>query len=354
MSMIVIPPVSIDDSSLTSSTVVEPFAPTDYAGGTNYGLTDFATDPTTKLVYRSLQSPNLGHAPASSPKYWKVVGYKEVAYNAGTPYSASTAAAPVYVLSNHRIYQALQASTGKDPYANPDYWQDIGPSLQYAMFDTLRHTATVGAAPLVVVITPGVRVSAVTAIDVDADAVRVVMTSGGATVYDKTTNLITRDVFNWYDYYFKDFSQIFDALFQNIPPYSNGIITVTFTKSGSSASCGALVVGTAHDLGRTQKNAANAVENFSTLDRDPFGNAVLIQKRSVPRTTQTTIADKALISDMLALRDDLNAVPAVWAALTDDSDDYFPPFLILGYYRQFTLTPLPPSKVTVTLELEGV
>ncbi|WP_214293869.1 hypothetical protein, partial [Escherichia coli] len=44
----------------------------------------------------------------------------------------------INVRSQHRNYEALQGSTGKDPTdpANAAYWLDLGPSARWAMFDT--------------------------------------------------------------------------------------------------------------------------------------------------------------------------------------------------------------------------
>lgn len=353
--MIVIPPVEINDLNLNSSSVSEPNAPANYAGGTTYAKGAMVTDSATLLVYQSLRDGNTGNAPASSPLWWEVIGYKEAGYNAGTTYAASTDSAPVYVLYSHRIYESLQGSNvGFNPIARPDYWQDIGPSLQYAMFDTIRSTAAVGASPLTVVITPGERVNALAVLGVAADSVRVQMTSGGVTVYDQTAALITRDAFNWYDYFFKPFSQADAYLFQQLPPYSDGQITVTFTKASGNVECGALCIGTAHDLGVTQPNPENDTLNFSTIGRDDFGDAILAQKLSVPKTTQTVMADSKDIADIEAVRKLLNAVPAVWAGLTDNTSNFFSPLLILGFYSQFKMTLQKPDKALLTLELQEV
>jgi hypothetical protein len=222
------------------------------------------------------------------------------------------------------------------------------------MFDTLRNTATVGASPLTVVIAPGVRVDTLAVLAVSADTVRVQMTSSGVSVYDETADLITRTAFNWYDWFFKSFMLTNASLFQDIPPYSNGVITVTFTKATGTVYCGALCVGTKQDLGTTQRSPVNDALNFSTVERDFDGTAVLIQRRTVPKTTQTTLADSSSINDIIAVRSLLNAVPAVWAGLTDDTEDYFPSLLILGIYKQFSIALTSASKATITLELEEV
>lgn len=353
--MIVVPPITITDTLLTSSTVSEPNAPSDYNAGTTYSKGQMATDASSLLVYMSVQDSNTGNTPAISPSYWLQISYKEVAYNNGTTYALSTGAAPVYVYYNHRVYESIQASnTGHNPYSSPDWWEDIGPSLKYAMFDTLRNTASYAASPMTVVVTPGQRVDTLAALGVNAATVRVSMTSAGSTVYDQTVDLTTREAFNWYDWFFKGFSQSYQNLFQNLPPYTNGVITVVFTRSGGYVSCGALCMGQQNDLGITQKSPVRDVLNFSTIEKDEFGNSVLIQRRSVPKTIQKVWTDSGRVTDLTALAASLNAVPAVWAGLTDNTADYFPSLLILGIYKQFSINLMSTPKAELTLELEEV
>lgn len=353
--MIVVPPVSITDSILTSSTVSEPHAPSDYNAGTTYAVGDFVTDPATLIAYQSLLSGHAGKTPASSPIYWQPIGYKEVAYNAGTTYAASAATAAVIVYYNHRLYESLQGSNlAKTPDVSPTYWEDIGPTLKYGMFDTLRNTASVASSPLTVVFAPGRRVDTLAVLGVSADTVQVSMTSGGVTVYDETTDLITRAAFTFYDYFFMPFIFNQADLFQDIPPYTNGIITVTFTKASGNVSCGALCVGTAVDLGTTLANPTSDALNFSTVERDSFGNSELIPRRTVPKTNQRVLANSRDLPSIIATRTALNAVPAVWAGLTDTASDYFPPLLILGIYKQFEITLQKPDKAQIALELEEV
>lgn len=348
--MIVVPPLAITVANLTSSTVAEPSAPTAYNSGTTYANGAFASDSTTHIAYQSTQAGNVNNTPALSPLFWQPIGVVEVAYDVSHTYGAGD-----YSYSNHRIYLSLQAAnTGNQPLISPLWWEDVGPTLRYGMFDTLRNTATVGASPLTVVITPGVRIDTLAVLNVTADSVRVQMTSSGVSVYDVTATLTMRDALTWYDYFFKPFSQSLAYLFQNLPPYTNGVITATFTRAAGNVSCGANCVGTAVQLGTLQKNPVDGALNFSTIDRDVYGNSVLIPRRSVPKTTQAVLADSANIANIRAVRTALNAVPAVWAGLTDSSSDLFPSFLILGVFKEFTITITSPTKATLALELEEV
>jgi hypothetical protein len=353
--MIVVPPLVITDAMITTDAVAEPNAPANYAGGTTYALGNQVTD-TNGLAYQSLQAANIGNTPSVSPLFWQPIGYKEILYNPATTYGLSSIASPVYTYSGHRVYQSIQAAnTGNTPISSPLWWTDVGPTNKYGMFDLLRNTATVTASPLTVVLTPGVRIDTVGLVGIVADSVTVSVTSGGVTVYNQTqTLLITSFIGNWYQYCFAAFKQDSAALFQNIPPVTNGIVTITLSRGAGNVSLGSVVMGTAIYLGGSQTSAVDSASNYSTISRDTYGNSQLVQRRSVPQTTQTTWLPSNQVQNVRAARVLLNAAPALWAGIEANPSDFFESFLILGIYKQFDIEAMATDTAKLTLNLEEV
>lgn len=301
--MRVIPPLEITDAILTSSTCAEPHA-------------------------------------------------SETAYNAATTYALD---AVVVVAADHRTYQSLQAGNiGHTPISSPTWWLDIGPTNRWKMFDLLRNTKTEQASPLTVIITPGVRVNSVALLGLVADLVTVSITSDGATVYTYTRDLSTREVLDWYDYFFLPFGTAPSEALFDLPPYTNAIITATLTRASGNVSCGGLVVGSYVYIGNVKYEAESDALNFSTVERNAFGDSLLIPRRTVPKTNQTIRCKKDRVNKVMDLRAALNAVPAVWSGLDDATDGYFDALLILGYYRRFTINVAQPDDALIDLELEEV
>jgi hypothetical protein len=300
--MRVIPPITVTDAMLTSSTAPEP-------------------------------------------------GAGEVAWNSGTAY---TVGATCYLASNHRRYECLIAHTNEDPLTDTDgHWSDLGPTNKWAMFDTLRNTQTEIASPLTVVITPGQRVDAIGVIGMDADTVTISVSSvlGGGVVYSYTENLQRRRVFGWYDYFTQPFSYKTAIVKDNIPPYSDAVITVTLTKSTGNVKCGGVTIGKAVYLGEALAGAENDGLNFSRIERDEFGDVTLTPRRTIPKISVTVLAEKYRTQGILDVRETLNAVPALWYAIENTSHDYFEAMLVFGPYRRFT-TPFGSPRVEFNLEIE--
>jgi hypothetical protein len=139
-----------------------------------------------------------------------------------------------------------------------------------------------------------------------------------------------------------------------VPPYSDGVVTVTVTSTSGDAGLGALVVGTFVNLGQTQYSAVSDVLNFSTVERDSEGNAIFEPRRNVPKSQQTVFSDKLQVNKIINTRKDLNAKPALWYGLDDATDGYFEAVSILGFYREFEINLDYPNHAVLSIELEEV
>lgn len=386
--MRVIPPLDITATRLTSSTAPEPgVGEAAYAAGTTYAIGDrVIIGAPSSTVTLTIASPavvswtNHGQ-PAGTPVVLTTTGALPTGLTAGVVYfvlapatstfqlSAEPGGAPLVTTGSqsgthtattfvHRIFESTVASnTGNYPLLAANVgtkWIDVGPTNRFAMFDLLRSTATTITSPLTVVITPGRRVDSIALVGLVADSVTIEMTSGGGTVYSETIDLSTREVVDWYDYFFAPFSTTPSFALFDLPPYTNGIITVTITRATGMVSCGGLVLGTAVYLGQTQYEAESDALNFSKVIRDDFGDATLVPRRTVPKVNARVMCTKANVNKVRDLRTALNAVPALWSGLDDATDAYFEAVLILGFYRQFGINLAYPEHALISLELEEV
>jgi hypothetical protein len=304
----VIPPLTITDARLTSSTVAEPDA-------------------------------------------------GEVLWNAATNY---TVGAAVIRTTTHRKYECQIAGVDATlPELAPTRWLDVGPTNKYAMFDLLRSSATVAPGSLTVVLTPGERVDSIAMLGMVADSVSFVMSSAaaGGVVYDSgTINLLRRRVLGWRDYFYAPFLRQPSAIFFDLPPYSDAFITITFAISSGNVECGSCAIGRQVYIGAMEYDAESTALNFSTVTRDFAGNVnTMIQRRNVPQTIQRIECDKSRLGPVYDLRRDMGGRPCIWSGLDDlTEDEYFEPFLINGFYVKFVINARHPKVALVSLELEEI
>jgi hypothetical protein len=279
-------------------------------------------------------------------------GTGESAWSAGTTYALGQ---QVIRATTHSIYENVLAGADSGlPENTPTRWLLVGPTNRFAMFDLLRNSQTVAASPLTVKLSAGRRINSLALLGVEAGSATVSMTVGGEVVYSVTRNMSRRTTTTWSAYFYGEFIFKPNLILFDLPLFSNSTVTVTLTSTTGSVKCGACVIGTAVDIGSAEYTAESDALNFSKIDRDTFGNAVLIPRRSVPKTQQTLFLDKEGVNKVIDVRDKLNAVPAVWSGLDDDQDGYFDALLILGIYKQFTVNLAYPDYAKVTLQLEEI
>lgn len=304
-----IPPITITDAMLTSSTIAEPDA-----------------------------------------------GAGEVAWSAATNYSVGTI---VVRTTTHRKYQnAIAGVDATLPENAPTRWVDIGPTNRWAIFDTLRNSASVstGANSMTIVLTPGRRVDSIALIGVVGESVSITMTSSPlGTVYTVTDNLILRNTLTWSKYFFGSFTYQGSTVHFDLPQFSNAVITIVISRASGTVSCGALMIGQSVYLGKVLSQAKSDALNFSTVTRDNFGNATLVPRRTIPQTNQTLLATSDMVDALRDLRALGNAVPMVWSGLDDKVvNPYFDSLLILGVYKEFSISMRNDGYADITLSLEEI
>lgn len=283
--MKLIPPITINDSNLTSSNVPE----TDYTAwnsGTTYAIGDkvIRTTSTTHRIYESLRNSNTNNTPEDN-------------------------------------------LTGTTPY-----WLDIAPTNKYAMFDGLVGTATTQANNITVTIAAG-KIDSVALLDLTAASVRIVATSvlGGGTVYDKTSSLILgTGSTGWYSYFTSDLVRRNNFLATDIPSFTDLIVTIYILDPFANVSCGVCVLGKYKDLGYTQTKFTASIIDYSRKDVDAFGNFTITKRRFSKRFTGNVFLPPGNSDTVVRTLTDVRSTAIVWIG-----DDNFDSTFIYGYYREF-------------------
>lgn len=266
----------------------------------------------------------------------------------------------VILTSTHRTYYKLTTNVSTNltvsPSINTVDWIDVGATNRWAMFDTNRTSGSLSNVDVTVTLTPSAsttaRINSIAIVGCIANSVTINITSGGSNVYSKTTSLVTRNTTGWYKYFYGTYTYKASVVLFDLPPIINSVITLTFDMPAVNGVIGNIIIGNFIELGDIQKGISLEALNFSKIDRDSYGNSVLVPRRSVPRTVQKVMIPKTSVNRLIAARDLLNATPALWAGVTDNSSVFFEPLLILGIYKEFSISMDYPDHAIVSLQLE--
>lgn len=276
----------------------------------------------------------------------------EQIYNAGTTYAAGDRAIST---ATHRTYESLIGGNLGNALTDVTKWADVGPTNRYAMFDHYRSTKTVRAGEVSMTIRPGVRIDTLALIGVQAVTchIRIMAGSPATEVYNRTIPLASRQVSSWSQYFFTSFDQKEEVFQFDIPQYSDNELSITLT-DGGEVKIGTLILGQSVLLGQTAMPVSDDAINFSKIERDQFGNVTLIPRRSVPTTDVKVRAEKGAVPRLRKLREQVNAVPALWIGIDDASDEYFDSVLRHGIYKNFSIEIDQHNSATINLTIEDL
>ena len=256
-----------------------------------------------------------------------------------------------------RVYRRITAGTSATPpESDPALWRDLRPVNRYAMFDDLRSTRSeVLAGPLTVSVEPGARFDSLALLGMRGQSVTVTTTTGAASTA-RTFPLFGRQVASWYQFFTRPFVQRESLVLWDLAAWRNTTLTVDvqpLAGPSGAAGCGVLALGRGEVLGELMWDFEADALNFSETEREFDGSLVLLRRRAVPKLTIRVRVDAAMTDAVLALRDQLNAVPALWDGFTRyPGSPYAQSARVYGIWRRFSVRPENKKYAIADIELE--
>ncbi len=234
------------------------------------------------------------------------------------------------------------------------YWAKVGASNKWGLLDNENSVGTEAPSPYVFSFKPGQRTDALAATGVLADSILLEIVVDGETIRSETISLSTREVANAYDYCFKPFTYRSVAQWFDLPPITNAEITLTFTRSSGNVRVGNLWPGQAIYLGQTQHNSEAGALNYSEWTRDQWGKSKFKRVGTVPTVDVVLNVPKYLATSFNRAIATLDARPAFWSGIDDQSSGYFEPLALAGSYRAMTVNMDRPNDANGKIKLEGI
>ncbi|SFB33147.1 hypothetical protein SAMN05444579_10468 [Delftia tsuruhatensis] len=238
-----------------------------------------------------------------------------------------------------RYENSIAGVDATPPEQDARRWMPLRPSNRWAMFRHLTNDATEAPATLSFTLRPGKRFDTLFMRGVQADKVVMQVKSAGAVVAQRERKLNARATRTWSGYFFGEFPLIPTVLISDLPPFTGAEIVVTLVRAGGRpVRVEHAALGMKSWIGDAEWAPRNDALNFSVVDRDKYGGIKLQPVRSVPTLSVKVRIPKDNVDTALRLRRELDAAPALWAALDDDTTDgYAEAASIFGPYRRFPI-----------------
>jgi hypothetical protein len=379
--MKIIRPITVTDAVLTSSNVPE----NDYTAfdpAVIYAAGDFVryVAANAHKIYQSISgSRSTVSMTIAAPC---VVNWNSHGLAAGTPFQLSTTGALPTGLTAGTTYYVLSPTTNSFNVAatvggaainttgtqsgvhtavagnnlaqtppNVAYWIDAGATNRWRIFDQSITSQTSNPDTIVNTLTISGRADSVVLLNSNAASGRVTMTDAiDGVVYDSTFNMVSNSgIQDWYAWTFEPIVRIQDKAITDMPPYANAVVAVTLTDIGGTPLCGGLVIGQSKDIGGTQYGAKVGIQDYSTKQRDAFGNYTILQRAFNKRADFTVWVLAAYVDALENLLATYRAIPIVYIGVTTYGST-----IIYGFYKDFSVDIAYPTESICTIQLEGL
>jgi hypothetical protein len=175
-------------------------------------------------------------------------------------------------------------------------------------------------------------------------------TESPSEVYSKTISLSSAPLTSgWWSWFFGTRLQATQAIFDDIPPYSDGVFTIEIT-GGSDLSVGVILLGQQQLFGLGIKYGARiGIQDYSRKETNDFGETVLIKRAFAKRANVSLFLDKSEVDPLQNELSRIRATPCLWVL----SNEY-ESTTVFGFYKNFDILINYPEHADCDLEIEGL
>jgi len=235
--------------------------------------------------------------------------------------------------------------------ADPPTWVLMGWSNQYRMFRDGRDSFSSRDESIAVNLNLSEIITTFAAIGLKGVSATLKMVdSVDGTVYDETISLGGIGAGDWWEYFFLQYDLSDTAIFKELPAYPNA--DISFTVSGGAPSdqviVGRVIAGAEEDLGVTNYGTSVSILDYSTKERDGFGNLTLVPRRTVRLVDYNVKVPSVVVDFVVRSLERIAATPTLFIG-----DALYSSSVTFGVYRDFTQGIDTPSLSDLTIQVEG-
>lgn len=274
---------------------------------------------------------------------------------------AVTYAAGSFVIYDHKVYESAQGGnvgntppTTGTPITSTEWWTHKGATNKYKPFDKrIGDPATAANEITYTIDHEGLAVTSLALFGVVGTEVEVTITDYSAgVVYNETFSLLDETgVYDWFSYWFSPVG-LFKSTYvmTYLPSYSLASTTITVRNPSGTVKIGQIVLGQITDIGKTLVGATHKLNDYSTNERDAYGNPVVV-KRDATRVKEFPVEIQSHQTNRVeTLLEKYRATPVVFVGHPDPNFG----LIVYGYFQNFTITQDGLNVSRVSIEVESL
>lgn len=255
--------------------------------------------------------------------------------------------------STHRRYRCA-VDTTDDPEVGvnkaPPTWVDIGATNKYRMFDDKNGSKSIVSSPLTLELTPNQPCTAISGFYISgATSIEVTMTDPtDGVVYSEFVEMQDNDdIVDYYEWFFYPIIAINEFILFDLPTYPNATIKVEITGTGD-IQVGSMPFGTQTAIGIANYGSGLDLIDMSRKEKDEFGNYTIVERPSydiVDFDLKIQTNRSRYINNLIR---QYKTKPVVWFGGENSETAIF----VFGYYKQFRVIIDAPTLSTANLQIE--
>lgn len=254
----------------------------------------------------------------------------------------------------HRAFRSLQATNTNHaltPQVGNTWWEEIGATNRWKMYDGSVQSQTVRAEGIQVEHLPPTRVDSVALLNVDAASAQVtVIDPTEGVVFNQEYSLISDSgISDWYKFFFEPVERKPKLVVTGMPPLAGVTLAVTLSDPDGIAKCGALVPGLSREIGGTQFGVNLGIQDYSVKQRDQFGNFGVVERAFSERGNFTIFVANGYVDRLQSLLSGYRATAIVYLG-----DEAYGATALYGFYRDFSTVISYPDVSVLQLEIESL
>lgn len=250
------------------------------------------------------------------------------------------------------------SSASNGPLQSTTNWVRVGPTNQFAVFDTKVSSSTSGTDELIFVF----RASSLDTVALlnlvgSSASIGISEASPSNTKYlnilDNATRYLSGEQsYDWYSYFFYDADTTkTQAIFTSLTSSTDNLVSVRISGTGT-VSCGIEVTGKVKTLGGTQYGASTGIIDYSRKETDTFGNTSLVVRNYSKRLNAKIYISNPDLNSSQRFLYSIRATPVLWIG-TEDLQ-YEEPMVVYGFYKDFSTEISYPGASLCDLSVEGL
>lgn len=256
-------------------------------------------------------------------------------------------------------YKSLtNSNTNNNPLTSPSNWVRIGPTNQFAMFDTVISSQSQATNEFTICIKAG-SLDSIAVLNALGASVSVAVSDAdksnqflGNVLFNNTRYLTGGQSQDWYSYFFYDpDTQLTQAVYLDITAANNNIITVRVKGTGT-VKAGILVEGNLKEIGSTQYGVTAGIIDYSKKETDEFGNTRITIRNYSKRMNAKVHLTNPNVNRVQRLLYNIRSSPVLW--IGSEVTEFEEPLVVYGYYKSFDTEIAYPTHSLCNLEIEGL